>query len=130
LSPGGLLRNELTFLLEDLNEVLFLGRRLYSLSFNGENQIKECTTTLDIARSNIFSDNILINLRQRIQQKIDRTTPPTGSKSNTKWTTFTYVSPQIRKITNIFRYTKVNIAFKCKNKISQLMKPNTDNNTP
>jgi len=95
-----------------------------------ENQLKEWTTTLDIARSNNFPDNILIRLRQQIQQKIDRTTPPTGSKNNTKWTTFTYVSPQIRKITNFFRHTKVKIAFKCNNKISQLMKPNTDNNTP
>jgi len=53
-----------------------------------------------------------------------------GSKSNTKWMTFTYVSPQIRKITNLFRHTKVKIAFKCNSKISELMKPNTDNNTP
>jgi hypothetical protein len=44
--------------------------------------------------------------------------------------TFTYVSPQIRKIRNLFRHTKVKIAFKCNNKISQLMKPNIDNNTP
>ena len=34
------------------------------------------------------------------------------------------------KITNLFRHTKVKIAFKCNNKISHLMKPNTDNNTP
>jgi hypothetical protein len=104
--------------------------RTFSLAFNKENQLKEWTTILDIAKSNIFPDNILIRLRQQIQQKIDRTTPPTGSKSNTKWTTFTYVSPQIRKITNLFRHTKVKIVFKCNNKISQLMKPNTDNNTP
>ena len=41
-----------------------------------------------------------------------------------------YVSPQIRKITNLFRHTKVKIAFKCNNRICQLMKPSTDNNTP
>jgi len=75
-------------------------------------------------------DNIIINLRQKIQQKIDHTSPPTGPKSNTKWTTFTYASPQIRKITNLFRHTKVKITFKCNNKICQLMKPSTDNNTP
>jgi len=59
-----------------------------------------------------------------------RTSPPTGPKSNTKWMTFTYAFPQIRKITNLFRHTKVKLAFKCNNKISQLVKPNTDNNTP
>jgi hypothetical protein len=34
------------------------------------------------------------------------------------------------KITNLFRHTYVKIAFKCNNKISRLMKPNTVNNTP
>jgi hypothetical protein len=44
--------------------------------------------------------------------------------------TFTNVSSEIRKITNLFRHTRVKVAFKCNNKISQFMKPNTDNNTP
>jgi hypothetical protein len=100
---------------------------MYSLSLNKENQLKEWTTILEIARSNNFPDNILIRLRQQILQKINHTTPP---KSNTKWTTFTYVSPQIKKITNLFQHTNVKIAFKCNNKISRLMKPNTVNNTP
>ena len=104
--------------------------RIFSLPLNKENQLKEWTTIPDIARSNKFPDNILIRLRQQIQQEINHTTPPTGFKSNTQWTTFTYVSQQIRKITNIFRHTNVKITFKCNNKISQPMKPNTDNYTP
>jgi uncharacterized protein (UPF0147 family) len=105
--------------------------RMFKLPLNKENQLKEWTTILNIANSNNFPKNILIRLRQQIQQKINHTPPPTGPKSNTKWTTFTYVSPQIRKVTNLFKHTKVKIAFKCNNKISQLMKLNTDdNNTP
>ena len=104
--------------------------RIFSLPLNKENQLKEWTTIPDIARSNKFPDNILIRLRQQIQQEINHTTPPTGFKSNTQWTTFTYVSQQIRKITNIFRHTNVKITFKCNNKISQPMKPNIDNYTP
>jgi len=92
--------------------------RMYSLPLNKENQLKEWTTILEIARSNNFPDKILIRLRQQILQKINRTTPPKEPKNNTKWTTFTYVSPQIRKITNLFRHTNVKIAFKCNNKIS------------
>jgi hypothetical protein len=103
---------------------------MFSLPLNKENQLKEWTTILEIARSNNLPDNILIRLRQQIHKKIDCTTPPMESKSNTKWTTFTYVSPQIRKITNLFRHTNVKITFKCNNKISRLMKPNTVNNTP
>jgi hypothetical protein len=105
--------------------------RMFTLPLNKEHQHKEWITTLEIARSNNFPENLLIRLRQQIQQRLTRTTPPpTGSKNNTKWMTFTYVSPQIRKITNLFKHTKVKIAFKCNNKIPQIMKPNTNNSTP
>jgi len=84
--------------------------RMFTLPLNKEHQHKEWTTILEIARSNNVPENLLIRLRQQTQQRIAHTTPPTGSKSNTKWTTFTYVSPQIRKITNLFKHTKVKIA--------------------
>jgi len=42
---------------------------------------------------------------------------------NTKWATFTYTSPHIRKITNLFKHTNVRIAYKCTNTISHLSKP-------
>jgi hypothetical protein len=37
-----------------------------------------------------------------------------------KWATFTYTSPQIRKITNLFKHTDVNISFKGYNTMAQL----------
>jgi hypothetical protein len=103
---------------------------MYNLPLNKENQQKEWTTILQTARNNNFPDNLLIRLRQQTLQKINRTTPPKGPQNNTKWTTFTYTSPLTRKITNLFKHTNVKIAFKCNNKISRLMKPNTANNTP
>jgi len=42
---------------------------------------------------------------------------------NTKWATFTYTSPQIRKITNLFKHSNVRIAYMCTNTISHLSKP-------
>jgi len=48
--------------------------------------------------------------------------PPPTIK-NTKWATFTYPSPQIRKITNLFKHTNLRIAYKCTNTISHLSKP-------
>ena len=39
-----------------------------------------------------------------------------------KLATFTYSSPQIRKITNIFKHTNIRIAYKCSNTISHLSK--------
>jgi hypothetical protein len=50
--------------------------------------------------------------------------PPTPHlPANKKWATFTYTSPEIRKITNIFKRTDINIVFKCHNTIAQLSKP-------
>ena len=46
-----------------------------------------------------------------------------GGFLNTKWATFTYASPQIRKITNLFKHTNARIAYKCANTISHLSKP-------
>jgi hypothetical protein len=65
--------------------------RMFRLPLNKEHQRKEWTTILEIARSNNFPDNILFRLRQQIEHKIARTTIPTEPKTNTKWTTFTYV---------------------------------------
>jgi hypothetical protein len=38
---------------------------------------------------------------------------------------FTYTSPQISKVTNIFKQTNIRIAFNCNNTLSWLSKPNT-----
>jgi len=43
-------------------------------------------------------------------------------------TTFTYYSPKISKITNLFKHTNVGISFKKANTLQQLTKPRIDNN--
>jgi hypothetical protein len=43
-----------------------------------------------------------------------------------RWTTFTYHSPQIRKLTNLFRNTKIGMAFKATTTL-QLIRPTTQN---
>jgi hypothetical protein len=50
--------------------------------------------------------------------------------NNTKWATFMYYSPKVRKITNLFKQTEIWIAFKNNNTISQILRPKTSNNTP
>ena len=59
-------------------------------------------------------------------------TPPTTFRHDIKWTTFTYTSPQIRKITNLYKHTNTKIAFNCNDTIAQLLKPanNTTLHTP
>ena len=56
--------------------------------------------------------------------------PPPRAIKNTKWTTFSYTSPQIRKITNLFKHTNVRIAYKCTNTISYLPNLPTKQRSP
>ena len=81
---------------------------------------------------NNFPRSIITNLKHRIEKKLTQLTPPTTSRHDTKWTTFTYASPQIRKTTNLFKHTNIKIAFKCNNTIAQLLKPanKTPHHTP
>ena len=51
-------------------------------------------------------------------------------KKNTKWTTFTFTTPHIRKITNLFKNTDIKIAFKTNNTLRQLTKPSAHTPTP
>jgi hypothetical protein len=51
-------------------------------------------------------------------------------KQNKKWTTFTYHSPLIRNVTNLFKNTDINIAFKASNTIYQQLAQKADNRNP
>jgi len=103
----------------------FLIRRMLTLPLNVEQQRIEWKQILHIAHSNSIPINMLSQLKLRIQRNNSQTKPsiPTPYNKHTKWATFTFSSPQIRKITNIFKHTDVKIAFKCDNTISQLSKP-------
>jgi hypothetical protein len=52
------------------------------------------------------------------------------TKNNMKWATFTFFPPHIRRITNLFKHTKLKIAFRCHNTIAHLTKPDTGCKTP
>jgi hypothetical protein len=62
---------------------------------------------LHIAHNNNFPTNRLTQLKLRIQRSISQPEPPspTSLGNCTKWATFTYTSPQISKVTNIFKPT-------------------------
>jgi len=67
---------------------------------------------------------LITKLKQQIQRNTTR--QKTNKKENinsAKWATFTYYSPKVRKITNLFKHTDINIAFKNNNTISQMLRP-------
>jgi hypothetical protein len=70
-----------------------------------------------IAQNNNFPQKLVQNLKQQIQHK--RTGQEEHDK-NKKWVTFTYYSPKVRKITNLFKHTNIRIAFKTTNTVQQL----------
>jgi hypothetical protein len=51
--------------------------------------------------------------------KIQNPRKPPQEKNNKKWVTVTYVNAKIRKITNVFKDTQIQIAFKRINTMSQ-----------
>ena len=80
----------------------------------------------NIACHNNFPNKLITNLKQQIQpntthQKSDRK----ENINNTKWATFTYYSPKVRKVTNIFKQTDIKIAFKNNNTISETKATNS-----
>ena len=89
---------------------------------------REWLTIHHIVHQNGFPYTIIHKLRHQIKHKLTHTTPP--DNKNRKWTTFTYISPQIRKVTNKFRNTKVRVAFKCHNTLGHLIKLPKDHRTP
>ena len=65
-----------------------------------------------------------------ITMPIIRSSRTKNTENNTKWATFTFSSPHIRKITNLFRHTNVKISYKCSNTVAQLTKPTASRNIP
>ena len=104
---------------------------MYTLPLDKEQQDREWHHIVNTAYSNKIPQILLSRLRHRIQRKYTlpkapTPTPTTNTPSaikNTKWATFTYTSPQIRKITNLFKHSNVRIAYMCTNTISHLSNP-------
>jgi len=103
---------------------------MLNLPLNSERQKREWSTILHIAQRNVFPPTIMQKLRHQIKHKTKRTTLHTSTNKNKRWATFTYISPQIRKVTNIFKNTNVRIAFRCRNTIAKIIRPPKDHDIP
>ena len=77
---------------------------------------------LTIATKNNFLTKLITNLKTQMQHKTQRKTIKERNK-NKKWVTFTFYSPKIKKLTNLFKQTHMHIAFKATNTIQQYTKP-------
>ena len=73
-----------------------------------------------------FSTEPSSNLNRQIHNKTYHTHNRNKDNKRT-WATFTYHRPQIREVTNLFRNTKIGIAFKPTTTLQQLIRPTTQN---
>jgi hypothetical protein len=101
-------------------------RRMLSLPLTTEIRKKEWKTIQNIATSNNFLHNTKTKLKTQVQQQIrapQNTETHTQKTKPNRWAVFTYHSPKIRKLTNLFKQTDIEVAFRSTNTILQHTTP-------
>ena len=94
---------------------------MHSLPLNPNEKQKEWNTIQTIAKNNGFPTTFIKRINQQIQHNSNNKEHTNNEPHTTKiWTTFTYFCPLIKKITNLFKHTNLQIAFKITNTIWQL----------
>ena len=68
--------------------------------------------------------------RAKNKDKRTKTNDTQERQVQKKWVTFTYHSPIIRRVTNLFNNTEIHIAFKATNTIYQQLAEKTQNKNP
>jgi hypothetical protein len=104
---------------------LYYINRLTTLPITEKSKQKEWGTILTIAKNNGYPPALIHRLKSKLKntkrahkQNCTQQQQATTTLRN-KWVTFTYSSPLIRKISNLFRQTNLKIAFCATNTIQQ-----------
>ena len=83
--------------------------RMLTLPITEESKQEEWKTIITMAKSNGYPVGIVNDLRTKLTSKKHQKHPPPTTPYNK---TFNYYSPMIRRITNLFKHTDLNIAFR------------------
>ena len=103
-------------------------RRVRSTPITEQAKQQEWNTICTIAKNNGFPIQLIHNLRNKINKK-QHTTNISIQTTCKKRITFTFRSPLLHKITNLFRNTNLHIAFKTNNTIFHHFCYKSPNNT-
>ncbi len=105
--------------------------RMHPLPLIPNRKQVEWTTIQTIAKINGFSTTFMERLNQQIQHNHNNK-DHTNNEQHTKKirTTLTYYSPLVRKITNLFKHTNIQISFKTTNTVQHLTQPSTHQKPP
>jgi len=109
--------------------------RMITLPITEKAEKHEWKNILTIAQKNGFPKNIIHEIKKKDiakQKNKQFTTEEKREKhtQNKKWTIFTYHSPLVRKVTNLFKNTDIRIAFKTNNTIYQQLAQKVENRNP
>jgi hypothetical protein len=101
----------------------FMLNRLHQLPLSQKQKHQEKNTIIQIAKHNGYPISIIERLNKQIINKNNKTSNTQTQHNNQKWVTFEYHNPIIRKVTNIFRNTRLNITYRVSNTTQNLLKP-------
>jgi len=94
---------------------------MHSLPLNPDKKQTERKIILSTAKNNNFPQHLLLKLNRQILHKVKN--KKTSKNDKKIWTTITFHSPKIRKITNLLKNTNIDIAFKTTTTLHHLIKP-------
>jgi hypothetical protein len=100
--------------------------RLHALPLSQEHKEQELHTIFHIAKQNGYPTFIIDRLNTQIKNRKTHSTNM-QTQNNKIWVTFGFYSPNIRKVTNIFRNTNLKIAYRATNTIQSILKTHIQN---
>jgi hypothetical protein len=105
--------------------------RMITMPITEQAARQEWNKIITMARNNGYPEQIVYSLRNKLITNMNRRTKtqPTQQHTN-KWTTFTYYGPSVRKITNLFKRTNIQIVFRPTNTIFQQLSQKPNNTNP
>jgi hypothetical protein len=107
--------------------------RMITLPITEKSKQEEWNTILTIAKNNGYSTSTINKLRMKLTNRRHKQQCPNMTQhnyNNKKWVTFTYFSPTIRCITNLFKHSKLKIAYRTTNTIQQQIPERTNSKNP
>jgi len=94
---------------------------MHSLPLDPDKKQTEWEIIESIAKNSNFPQQLLLKLNQQILHKVNN--KKTSKNDKKIWTSFTFHSPKIRKITNMLKNTNIGIVFKTTTTLHHLIKP-------
>jgi glycine cleavage system regulatory protein len=101
---------------------------MLTLPITDQSKQEEWKVILTISQNNGFPAHIIHDLKKKLITKTQK--HDTTATQQQKWVTFTYHSPLIRKITNLFKQTNLNIALRATNTIHQQLTEKSTQKNP